>query len=283
MFLLPILSSVFESSANIVDKLNLNKQKISGRLFTSLLFLFMGIFSLPLLYFFKPTTISLLPVITIVGIVIASALQNFLFYVALSNKNLSHLEPIRNSEPIITILLAFLIYPSERHSLILLLGVITTLALIYSHLGKNDLKKIEFTFDKYSSLVLFSMLLSSILNIVYKYILGYVSPIFLYAVRAVAVAIILFILFRPKVSTIKPAQLGFFIFSAILYSLSAVIRYYSIGELGISLTIIVLTISPATIYLFSPIFLKEKLSFNRIIGSIIIIMCVLATTFFSLK
>lgn len=280
MFLPPILSAVLESFANISDKLNLNNNKISGITFTAILFLFMGILCLPLLYFFRPASISLLTVI-VLGIIIAiSFFQNYLFYMGLANKHLNRLQPILDSLPIISILLASIIYPSERNPFILLLGIITSTALFYSHLDKNELNKFEFKFDKYSAAVFLSVLLMAILQLAYKYILIYVSPMFLYGVRATGVAIILLILVRPSVKGIKRNQYALFILSAILYSVSNLLLYLSINKIGISLTAIVVSISPVVIYLFSPIFLKEKLSLNRIIGSFVIICCVIASIYF---
>ncbi|PIN79011.1 hypothetical protein COV16_05215, partial [Candidatus Woesearchaeota archaeon CG10_big_fil_rev_8_21_14_0_10_34_8] len=128
----PILSAVSESFATVTDKFNLNSNKINGKIFTSLLFLFMGLVSIPLLYFFKAgdEAFTLFPLIILVFIIIGSAVQNILFYIGLENKNLSHIEPIRNSEPILVILIAFLVYPSERNLFVFILGMITTLAII---------------------------------------------------------------------------------------------------------------------------------------------------------
>lgn len=279
MFLPPIMSAVSESFANILDKLILNQYKLSGKIFTTYLFLFMGILSLPLLYLFKPAGIPPHIVLILILIIIGSTIQNYLFYVGLSNKHLSQIEPIIDSQPILTILIAFIVYPPERNPLILILGIITTCALLYTHIGKNEFKKIEFAFDKYSGFVYFSMLLSAILEVVYKYILININPVFLYAVRAFGVSVILSILYKPKVLSLKKNQYFLFILSATLYSAAAILQYISISKIGVSLTAVLITISPAIIYLCSPIFLKEKLSINKIIGSSIIIACVFAATF----
>ena len=138
----PIISAISGSFATVFDKIILNKTSLSSHHFTSILFLFMGIFCIPFLYFFEITNISFFSISILFGIILLSVIQNHLFYISLSKKNLSTLEPIGNSEPIIVILLAFLVFPEERNFLVLILGFITTLALLYSHLDFNPLKKI---------------------------------------------------------------------------------------------------------------------------------------------
>ncbi len=81
---------------------------------------------MPLLFFCNIENINLLVILIICLIIILSALQNYFFYVSLNHKDLSSLEPIRNSEPMVIILLSFLIFPDERNIIILILGVIIT-------------------------------------------------------------------------------------------------------------------------------------------------------------
>lgn len=271
--LTPLLSAISDSSATILDKLNLNIKKIDGKVFTSVLFLFMAFVALPLLFFFKTGegALSPAPVAALLFIIIMSALQNTLFYVGLEKRDLSYLEPVRNSEPIWVILLAFLVFPSERNGFVLILGFITTAALIYSSVNMTKLK-----IDKYLALVLLSIMLSGVLQIAYKYILGYYSPISVYAVRAIGVAILLFILFKPNKAKIQNKQKYFFALSALLYSAAAILKYVSISAIGVSMTILILASSPAMIYFFSKILLKEKLDNRKIISSVVIIGCVIA-------
>lgn len=280
--LFPIISAVTESFATIIDKFNLNLKKIKGGTFTSILLIFMALFSLPLMCFFeaKPGAFTLYPIFIMFLIITGSAIQNTLFYVGLRNKNLSSLEPIRNSESILIILLAFLIFPSERNIVVFILGVITTLALIYSHLEKNELKKVRIAFDKYTLFVLLSMFISALLALSYKYILAYYPPLSLYLIRAIGVGVILAAVYRPKITSIKTKQLSLFTIAALLYSAAAIFQYFAIVKVGVAVTVLILTLSPSIIYLFSKILLKEKLTANKIISSVVIVACVIVAVVF---
>ena len=125
-----------------------------------------------------------------------------------------------------------------------------------------------------------SMTVSAILAISYKYILNFYSPFSLYLIRAIGVAILLSLIYKPKIKSITKKQVGLFSIAAILYSGAAIFQYYAISSLGISITVLVLTLSPAIIYFFSRIILKEKLTIYKIISSIIILACVLVAYLF---
>lgn len=277
----PIISALSDSFATVIDKIILKKNNISSKHFTSILFVFMGAFCLPLLYFFEIKEVSILSISILFLIIVGSALQNYLFYVSLSNKDLSSLEPIRNSEPIVIILFAFLIFPDERNFLVLLLGFITTLALIYSHLDLKNFKKEKVIFDKYSTILIFSVFISAVLFIGYKYALEFVNPVTLYSIRTIGVFLFLFVLFKPKLSSLNKTQTSLFTFSAFLYSLSAVTEYFAISTVGIGITVLVLALSPIVIYFLSHFFLKESIDKQKIIASTVIMACVIIAMIFT--
>ena len=54
-----------------------------------------------------------------------------------------------------------------------------------------------------------------------------------------------------------------------------VARFYSYQSIGILFTTLVLSISPALVYLFGFLFLKEKILPKRLIGGILIFACVI--------
>ena len=280
--LFAITSAISESFAIIVDKFNLNLKNISGQKYTTFLFLFMAALSLPLLFFvdFSKESLAFFPFLALIGIIFGSAIQNVFLYVGLKNRDLSYIEPIRNSEPILIILIAFLLFPSERNMVVLLLGVFTTLALIYSHTEKNEVKKMRVIFDKYALIVLTSMFLAAFINVGYKYVLEFYSPLFLMATRTIGVAIILALAFKPKITELQQKQNWLFFLSAVLYSVASILKYFAITKVGLSLTIIILTLSPAIIYIFSKLLLKEKLTLNKVIASVAIIACVVFASIF---
>jgi len=254
---------------------------MNGRNFTSIIFLALAILNIPLLLFFKisPEALSFFPLLVLGLMIIGSTLSNVLIYTGLRNKDLSHLEPIRNSQSIISILLAFLIFPEERNIFVLLIGLITTLALIFANLHRHENKKISITFDKFMWYVLLSMIISSFINISYKYLLNYYSSISLYGIRAIGIFVLMFLLYRPSVKNISSKQWSLFFLSALFYTLSAILKFTSIKDLGVSITVLIFNLSPAIIYLFSKFLLKEKISKKKVLASTIIIGCILFLTF----
>ena len=233
---------------------------MNGRNFTSIIFLALAILNIPLLLFFKisPEALSFFPLLVLGLMIIGSTLSNVLIYTGLRNKDLSHLEPIRNSQSIISILLAFLIFPEERNIFVLLIGLITTLALIFANLHRHENKKISIIFDKFMWYVLLSMIISS-------FIIG--------------IFVLMFLLYRPSVKNISSKQWSLFFLSALFYTLSAILKFTSIKDLGVSITVLIFNLSPAIIYLFSKFLLKEKISKKKVLASTIIIGCILFLTF----
>ncbi|MFA5996053.1 MAG: DMT family transporter [Patescibacteria group bacterium] len=280
--LLSLFSTITESLATVIDKFNLKVQKLTGNTFTAVLFIAMAIISVPLLLYFSitnpsvftPTTFGLLLLV-----VFGSTLQNMLFYKGLTQRNLSSLEPLRNTEPMFVIIMAFFLFPDERNITVLILGAITSLALVYAHIEKSNEGLWHVQFDRYTLFVIVSMFISGLLHLVYKIILVSVSSVTLYSVRAIGVAIILGLFVRPKLALISSKQRGYFFLSAILYSAAAILKYYSITTIGIGSTVLILTSGPALVYLLSKFLLKEQLTANKIVASVIIVICLIVAVY----
>lgn len=270
----PFISVISDTIAIVIDKIILKDNSITSKSFMIILFTFMWIFSLPCLYFFEITKVDFLKIFILFLIIIWSALQNYLFYFSLNNKDLNSLEPIRNSEPIVIMLLAFMIFPDERNIFILVLGLIITLALIYSQIEFKNFKKVKIIFDKYLLVLIFSIFISAILYIGYKYALEFVNPATLYSIRTLWVLFLLFILCKGKGWRLNKTQIFLSALSAFLYSLSAITQYISIARMGLNITILILSLSPIIIYSSSHFILKEDINIHQILSSIIIVFCV---------
>jgi len=195
--LTPLLSSILGSIAGISDKLNLNSNKTPGRIYVSCLFIAMSIIMIPLLVFsYTRSIITPYSIFILFMIIAGSTLQNILFYSGLAKNNLSRLEPIINMESIFVILIAFAVFPSERNWTILILGAISSLALIYSNIEKDKFKKNKLVIDKYIFIVLLSMMVAGFVHTGYKIALQYYSPVTLFSLRVAGVAILMSIMFN---------------------------------------------------------------------------------------
>lgn len=272
---IPLLSSILGSIAGISDKLNLKLNKTSGRIYVTYLFIVMSIVVVPLLAFsYSTNTFTPYSVFILFMITAGSTLQNVLFYSGLAKKNLSRLEPIINMEPMFVILTAFVVFPPERNWTILILGVISSLALVYSSIEKEKLKKNKIVVDKYILIVFLSMIVAGLVHTGYKIALQYYSPVTLFSLRVIGVAILMSILFKPKLSGIEKKQYVLLFISALFYATAGILKNISIIQIGISQTALILSVSPVIAYVGSSLFLKEKLSINRVAASVVIVTCV---------
>ena len=126
-----------------------------------------------------------------------------------------------------------------------------------------------------------SIFVSGILLITYKYALEFVNPFTLYIIRTIGVAFFLYVFFRPKLSSINKTQFSLFAISAFLYFFSAVAQYFSIERIGVSMTTLILCVSPIITYLSSYFILKESITKNQILSSSVIIICLIIATLFA--
>lgn len=277
----PIISAASLAIAYVIDKLILNKFPMTSKDFTSILFVFMSLFCLPLIFFSDFKDINLLLIWALLLTIILSALQNYLLYVSLNNRDLSALQPINNSEPIVIALSSFIIFPDERNPLILLLVFITTITVILSSIDFKKWSKNKIKFDKYALILIGSVFISALTFILYKYTLSYISPVTLYVIRVFWVTILLYLLFKPKLSSLNKWKSSLIWMSALFYSLSAITQYFAISKVGIIMTVLSLALMPIIVYFSSYFILKEKVTITQIISSIIIMSCVFTAAIFS--
>jgi drug/metabolite transporter (DMT)-like permease len=185
------------------------------------------------------------------------------------------MEPIRLMQPLLTILLAFImsfffeIYYSERNYSILILGIIASATLVFSHIKKHHL-----IFDRYIVAALLGSLFFAIELVISKFILQYFSSFTFYFLRCLIILVITWIIFRPKLKCDKKTSL-FILLTGIIWVVYRIILYYGYEIYGIVFTTILFILTPIFIYIFAKIFLKEKLTLKNIISSIIILICVI--------
>lgn len=274
--LIPILSSIFGSIGGLSDKLNLNLHKTSGQTYATLLFVAMSLVATPLMFIFQTNnTVTPYTVLIVLAIVIGSALQNILFYTGLANKNLSSLEPIINMESLVIILIAFAVFPLERSSAVLILGIISSLALLYSHIQKDKFRQYKLLIDKYTCLAFLAIIVAGFVHVGYKIALQFYSPVTLFFIRVIGVALLMLIVSKLKVKSVMKKQYVLLFLSASLYTVAGVLKNMAIIDIGISQTVLILMASPAIAYTGSVVLLKEKLQANRVVASIIIVSCVI--------
>ena len=124
-------------------------------------------------------------------IILISVVANILTFYAFKREKVTELEPIRLFQPLFVIVIAFIVYVSERQisAGILTAALIASLALIFSHIEKHHLK-----FNKYMIAALIGSLFFAIELVASKAILQYYSPLSFYFLRCASIFIISFII-----------------------------------------------------------------------------------------
>jgi len=283
--LIPFLGAVLEATGTIYEKTILRVKKISIKSYNTFSFLVVTLIAFAILMIFgkifpslfslamNPAMFSSKNLLLFAGVVIFSIAANLCLFYAIKWDKLTELEPIILFQPFLTIVLAFIFYESERQlgTNIILAALIASLALILSHIKKHHL-----SFDKYSIAALLSGLFFAIELVISKQLLPYFSPLGFYFVRCLFIFIISFIIFRPNISTLnKKIWAGITIASAI-WVVYRILLYLGFIYSGVILTTVMLSlVTPIFIYIFSALFLKEKLTWRNILATMIILACVI--------
>ena len=279
---LPIIGSIFESSLTITEKKVLRNHKINSINYTVYSFFGIVLIMLPFIFFvwdLSPEALELKNLLIFIAIIITATFANLLTYYSLKREDVTELEPITLTAPLFTILLAFIFsfffaaFSTERNYFILALGIISSIAIIIPHLKKSHLR-----FNKYLWAALIGSFLFSVELVLSKFILSYYNSFTFYFLRCLAIFIITWIVFQPKLKSIKNKVKIMILITSILGVFYRIILYYSYESYGIMFTTIVMSIlTPVLIFIFAAVFLKEKIKLKHIISAVIVIICVLTT------
>ena len=269
---LPLIGSFLEAVGTIIDKHNLNKTKINFKNYIVYGFFASVLVMLPLLAFFwRVDSGAFLPKnLIILGLVVFFAIiANLCINYSLKRENLTEMEPIRVMQPFFTILIAFIIFSEERNWLVILFGVIASIALVVAHVKKN-----HFVWNKYMVATLFGSFFFAVEMAISKFIIPYYSPITFYFFRCFFVFAVCLILFRPNLRELDKRTGGLILFSGLSWVLYRIILYMGYGSYGVILTTIIFILTPVLIMLYAVFLLKEKFSLKQAISAIVIIACV---------
>ena len=274
MIELPIIGSILEASGTIIEKKILRKKNINFKNYTVFEFLAIFIIMLPIIYFFwqvKPEALFPKNILLFAFIITTATIANLLIFYSLKREKVTEFEPLWLMQPLFTIILAFILFGSERNWTTFSLALIASGTLVVSHVKKNHL-----ILDKYIIAALLGSLAFAIELVASKPLLSFYSPFTFYFIRCTFILLTTFAIFRPSFKAINKNS-GIMIFAVgIIWVLYRAIIYYGYESIGIVYTTLLFILSPVLMILFAVIFLKEKPSWRQIISTIIILVCVIA-------
>ena len=274
MIYLPFLGALAEATGMTFQKLILRVKKVNYKNYIVYEFLAIVLVMLPLIYFFwnvSPQAYELKNILIFIAVLALSITANLFIFYAFKRETLAEIEPIRLMQPLFTILLAVILYPSERQLTIVGLALIASISLAASHI-----KKQHFVYDKYMIAALLGSLFFALELVISRAILDFYNPFTFYFLRCFFIFLITLTIFRPK-NNFKNKTKTLMLLVGAIWVINRLIIYWGFLALGVVFTTMLFIIAPIFIYIFARIFLKEKINKRQIISSIIIVGCVVAS------
>lgn len=278
MVQIPIFGALALASGTILEKIILRRKNLDIRLYQVLSFLAIITVMLPFIWLFwhvDPRALELKNVVIFGIVILFSIIANLLTFYSMKWEKVTKLEPARIMEPLFVVLLAILFSffvegMYDRNASIIIPALLSSLALIFSHVKKHHLD-----FNKYFMAAIFGSLFFAMELVTSRLILGYYSSLTFYFIRCISIFIISLAVFHPKIKGLDKKVKWQILLVAIIWVAYRGIIYYGYVNLGVIFTTLIIMIAPVFIYIFAWKFLKEKLDWRNIVAAIIIIGSVL--------
>ncbi len=267
-----IIASITQAFGVMIDKVVLSQIKVPINRYIPLLFCLLAFFTLLVIPFDNWISLGATDwaVIGYFALMIIIAFSwNILYYQAIQKEAVQEFEPILMLSPLIVILLAPIFYPEERNLLIFLISLIAGTILVLSHLKRGHIR-----FRKESLGLLACIFLMGLEVLVIRKLLFYFAPATLYFVRCTVLFLVFLLFYRTNFARIHPSAVWGVVITSLLGVAQMIARFYSYQAVGIIFTTLVLSISPVLVYIFGFFFLKEKIQPKKLIGGVLILVCV---------
>ena len=280
MIYLPIIGAFIESMGTTLEKRFFSRTKMSSSKYATISFLFIVLSMIPFIYFFwsyQSGAFETHNLILLFVIILFSAAGNLCTYYALKGESIAEFEPIWLTQPLFTILLAFLVYGTGGNTYVFLLAVVASLTLVLTHIKKRHL-----SFNRYTTFLLLGNLFYAIELVASRQALHFMSPFTLYFIRCAFVFIILAVLYRPNISKISGSSLRTIFYIAVLWVFYRLILYQGYVLYGVIFTTMVFILAPVFLLVLAKILLGEKMTLKQGITTLIILICVGSAIYLSL-
>lgn len=267
-----LLSSFSNATEVILDKTIMSKEKVKFISFMSICMFFVFLLTSSLFPFLGKVDIKALeaPYLLAFGaVILIASLYNYLYYYSLSHEKVTEVEPLAMTHGLIAVILATIIYPNERNTFVFVLALIASSALIFSRIEKRHIK-----FDKHALAMLGFAALFAVESLFLKELLLVYSPVALYSFRTGVLALLFFIFLKPKIKGLELKKVGSILLDAFSVSAQYVTLYFAYSRIGLVRTSLIVMIGPVLIFIFSFIFLKEKIVPKKLFADAIILACV---------
>lgn len=273
-----IIASLGYAGGVVADKFVLSKYRVPVMRFIPLLFIWLAVITAVFLPRWGGLEFNLLlqakTIILFLGMITVAVVWNILYYQGIQKEDLHEFELIMLLSPLATIMLAAIFLPSERNLTVFIPGVIASVALIITRFRKHHAH-----ISAVAWRTMIAMVLMSFESIIIKELLAAFSPVFLYFARTLCIAIIFFIIYKPKILEMRKEAYALTILSAIFGVIQMVLKFYGFSSLGVVETTMILVLGPFLVYLASSAFFREKIYYRDLSAAIVVILCILYVEF----
>lgn len=273
-----IIAACFGASGDVVNKYLLSKLKLSLRDYLPYVFILLTAVSLliiPVGFYFNSDGFNFTYLILFLLMCGSAIVWNVLLAKSMQSEPLHEYELIILTAPLVTVLLAAVFLPEERNFQVILVGIVASLALIFTRIRKHHL-----VLSKSAKRTFLAVIFIAIEAILLKKLLVVFSPAFLYFCRVLILAIVFYIYYKPKNPVLKftPVRTGLIV-ASICGTGVMVLKYYAFRSIGVVETTVILLLAPVLTYLASYFYFKERQNFKRDLAcAIVIIGCIIYST-----
>lgn len=269
-----IIAAITQAFGVTLDKVVLSYRKIPVKDFIPIVFLFLSLFTLPLLFFRGGMDwqgfLTWKYILLYLAMIAVAIVWNILYYHGVRSERVQEFELILMLNPLIVILLANFFFPAERNLQILVAGIVASLALIFAHLKREHL-----VFSRTALWLIVCVILMSVETIMHRALLNLISPASLYFSRTLLLLIFFVLFYRPKISGLNKISIGLIALNGLLGAAQFIARFYGYRDAGVIITTLILTIAPVLVYLGAYLYFKEKVNKKMIAAGAVIIFCII--------
>ena len=274
MILFPIAAAVLQAVSFTLDKVVLSVKKVDFRTYTGVSFPLSFLVNLILFFFFRPLFppngfMGYYGLLLLASIVIGF-LINILFYRALDHDKLSEIETLDLLRVFPVIIISSMVFADERNFGILIPALVASAAIVWSHWERHHIKIARDTLPYF----IFSLALAPVSAGISKELLTVWNPVALEMVRTGALAATFLFVFRDAITKIPVKALHLLLITNIFTTIAWVLFYVGYQWLGIVHTLLLFSLQPFLVYMSSIFILKERSSWKRTVGFVIVLVSI---------
>lgn len=272
----PLLAAVLQASSFTLDKAILNIRRINYRTYVAISFPMLLVIDLAIFAIFKPPLdwslftgrLGALLFATI-GVLIGT---NLLYYRALKDDHLSEIQTVGLIAQVPVVIVTGILFADERNFVVIIPALVASLALVWSHWEHHRLAIRAHTLP----FILWIFVTAPVMAAMAKLLLAHWHPISLELVRDGSTALVLGPLFASSVRLASPRSWFLLVATNVLSACAWILYFLGYQRLGVVYTVLLFSLQPLLVYLFSLIFLGEPLVKKKFIAFLIVLASIAA-------